>query len=85
MSLLRDHIVALAKQHGSLRAAARVFQIDHSYLYSLSSGEKDDPSAEVLKKLGLRQIVSYEVCTCLDTDCPYYKKKPASHCGCTNP
>ena len=47
----------LAKQHGSLRAAARVLQIDHAYLWRLQQGEKNDPSEDVLRKLELRRIV----------------------------
>lgn len=59
MSLLRARIQELAKQHGSLRAAGRVLEIDHAYLHRLQQGEKTEPSEEVLRKLGLRRIVSY--------------------------
>lgn len=47
-------------QHGSIRAAARVLKIDHAYLWRLARGTKKEPSAEVLKKLGVRRIVTYQ-------------------------
>lgn len=59
VSLLRGRIQELAKQHGSLRAAARVLQIDHGYLSRLQDGEKTEPSDDVLRKLGLRRVVTY--------------------------
>lgn len=59
MSALRGRIQELAKQHGSLRAAARVLEIDHAYLHRLQRGDKTEPSAAVLRKLGLRRIVTY--------------------------
>jgi len=55
---LKERIADLVAQHGSLRAAARVLQIDAGYLHRLSSGEKDAPLETVLKKLKLRQIVT---------------------------
>lgn len=60
MTNLRARIQALAKQHGSLRAAARVLEIDAGYLSRLQDGAKTEPSEAVLKKLGLRRIVTYE-------------------------
>ena len=59
MSLLRARIQELAKQHGSLRAASRVLQIDNGYLSRLQDGGKTEPSEEVLRKLGLRRVVTY--------------------------
>ena len=59
MSLLRQRIDELAAKHGSLRAAARVLQVDHAYLSRLRSGEKDDPGESVLRKLGLLRVVTY--------------------------
>lgn len=53
-------IDALVARHGSLRKAARVVQINYAYLSRLRSQEKTEPTAEVLKKLGLRRVVSYE-------------------------
>ncbi len=54
---LSASISMLAKQHGSLRKAARALKIDHAYLWRLKQGKKNDPSEAVLRKLGLRRIV----------------------------
>lgn len=51
----------LCGQHGGIRAAARVLKIDHAYLYRLWVGEKANPSKAVLRKLGLRKVVRYEL------------------------
>lgn len=56
---LRGRIQNLAKQHGSLRAAARVLDIDHAYLSRLQDGLKLEPSDAVLRKLGLKRVVFY--------------------------
>lgn len=58
MSLI-GRIHELAVRHGSLRAAARVMKIDPGYLSRLSSGEKKEPSQSVLRRLGLRRVVTY--------------------------
>lgn len=57
---LRDAVNALVERHGGVRLAARALRIDHAYLYRLKSGEKDNPTDDVLRKLGLRRVVSYE-------------------------
>lgn len=57
---LRKRIGQLVEQHGSLRAAARVTQIDYSYLSRIATGEKTAPSDFVLRRLGLRKSVVYE-------------------------
>lgn len=44
-------------EHGSTRKAADAIGIDHAYLHRLANGECDNPSDEVLAKLGLRKIV----------------------------
>ena len=56
---LSGRIQQLAKQHGSLRAAARVLEIDHGYLSRLQNGVKTEPSDDVLRKLGVKRVVSY--------------------------
>jgi hypothetical protein len=56
---LRNRIQELAKQHGSLRAAARVLDIDHAYLSRLQNGDKNQPGDDVLRKLKLRRVVLY--------------------------
>ena len=59
MNGLRRRIQEVAKQHGSLRAAARALEIDHGYLSRLQDGGKTDPSDAVLRKLGLKKIVLF--------------------------
>ena len=50
---LNKRIQQLVKKHGGLRAAARAIQVDPAYLTRLGKGEKSNPSAETLRKLGL--------------------------------
>lgn len=57
---LTERIAELVEQHGSLRAAARVLDVDPGYLSRLSSGAKDEPSDTLLRRMGLRRVVSYE-------------------------
>jgi hypothetical protein len=53
-------IAELIDQHGSLRAAARVLECDAGYLSRLWRGEKNDPGETLLRRMGLRQIITYE-------------------------
>ncbi|MDM0041831.1 hypothetical protein QTI05_22515 [Variovorax sp. J22R193] len=57
---LPGRIAELIVQHGSLRAVARVIECDPGYLSRLQSGEKTDPGATLLRRMGLRQITTYE-------------------------
>jgi hypothetical protein len=57
---LAERIQELIDQHGSLRAAARVLAVDPGYLSRLKSGEKDEPSNTLLRRMKLRRVVSYE-------------------------
>lgn len=57
---LPQRITELMLQHGSIRAAARVVKIDHAYLWRLARGTKKEPTADALRKLGLRRIVTYQ-------------------------
>lgn len=57
---LFDRIEQLIKQHGSLRAAGRVIKVDSAYLLRLHAGTKTEPSAAVLRKLGLKRVVTYK-------------------------
>ena len=59
MNRLRARIQELATQHGSLRAAARILDLDHAYLSRLQDGHKTEPSDAVLRKLGLKRVVTY--------------------------
>jgi hypothetical protein len=58
---LQERIDQLVAQHGSLRAVARVTEIDAGYLSRLRSGEKTEPQEAKLRRLGLRRVVSYEL------------------------
>lgn len=51
----------LVEKHGSLRIAGRALRINYAYLARLRSGEKTNPTAATLRKLGLRKIVTYEL------------------------
>lgn len=57
---LAERIAELAEQHGSLRAAARVIDIDVGYLSRLANGEKVRPSKKFLDRMGLRAVLNYE-------------------------
>lgn len=57
--MVTHQIGQLIHRHGSLRAAARVLGISPAYLSRLFSGEKKDPSDTMLRKLGLRRVVTY--------------------------
>ena len=57
---LPQRISELVDTHESLRAAARVLEIDPGYLSRLASGEKCEPGTTLLRRLGLRQITTYE-------------------------
>ena len=59
MSLLTKRIMEAKVRHGSLRAAARVLEVDAGYLSRLANGEKDNPSPALLHKLGLTRVVTY--------------------------
>lgn len=56
---LQDRIAQLSERHGGLRAAARAVKVDAAYMSRLARGEKIHPSPRVLKRLGVRQVVSY--------------------------
>lgn len=50
--IFKQRIDELATVYGSVRAVGRALNIDHAYLYRLTSGEKTNPSKAVLRKLG---------------------------------
>lgn len=57
---LQDYIeYQLLRMGCSLRHMADMLGIDAGYLSRLRSGEKTEPSEEVLRKLGLRRVVYY--------------------------
>ena len=57
---LQDRIDELVAQHGSLRAVARVTEIDVGYLSRLRAYANVNPSRDKLRRLGLRRVVAYE-------------------------
>lgn len=57
---LKERIDELIAQHGTLRAAARVLEVDAGYLSRLRYGEKDEPGETLLRRMGLRRVVAYE-------------------------
>jgi hypothetical protein len=57
---LQERVAELVAKHGSVRAAALVLGINYVYLFRLGSGKQSNPGAALLKKLGLRKVVSYE-------------------------
>jgi len=59
MTLLQQRISDAIERHGSLRAAARVLQVDHAYLKRLLDGTRDNPSPDLMRKLGVRKVTSY--------------------------
>jgi helix-turn-helix protein len=54
MNEIQAAALRLKKRHLTWRAAAEASGIDYAYLYRLGSGEKSNPSPEILEKLGLR-------------------------------
>lgn len=58
--MIGDRVRELEVEYGSLREAARQTGFDAGYLLRLRDGEKTNPSAESLKRLGLRRVVMYE-------------------------
>lgn len=57
---LAERIAELEAIYGSGRALARALGIDHAYLWRLSRGDKTAPSDDVLRKLGLRRVVTVD-------------------------
>ena len=57
---LQERIDELVAQHGSLRAVARVTEIDAGYLSRLRTGEKVNPEKDKLRRMGLRRVVTFE-------------------------
>jgi hypothetical protein len=58
---LQERVAQLVEQHGSLRAAGRAVQIDPGYLHRLACGDKARPGKLILKRLGLREVRTYEL------------------------
>lgn len=50
---LDSWVANLIEAAGSVRIAARIYDIDYAYLHKLATGKKKNPSPATLKKLGL--------------------------------
>jgi hypothetical protein len=59
MDGLTRAIDAAARRYGSLNKAARVLDLDVSYLSRLRNGLRDNPSDAVLRALGIERRVVY--------------------------
>jgi len=57
---IQTAVKAIVAKHGGVRPAARAIGVNYAYLSRLQTGEKSNPTAAVLRKLGLRKVVSYE-------------------------
>lgn len=57
---LQQRIAQLVGLYGSLRAVSVMLEIDVGYLSRLATGKKTNPTDEVLLKLDLRRVVTYE-------------------------
>ena len=56
---IRQRVAELVARHGGLRPAARALRMTPQYLYRLGNGEKKNASVAMLRKLGLRRVVTY--------------------------
>ena len=56
---IKTRINQLIAEYGTCRAAGKAIKIDHAYLSRLVSGEKKNPSAKTLKRLGLIEARTY--------------------------
>ncbi len=56
---LPERLGELVVKHGSLRAAARVLMVSAPYLHRIASGEKTNPDDNLLRRMGLRKVVTY--------------------------
>ena len=59
--VVRKRIGQLIDRHGSLRKCAKVLDISPAYLSRLQSGEKDEPSDALLRRMGMRRVTTYQV------------------------
>lgn len=58
-SLLQERIAEAIEKHGSIRAAAAVLKVDHTYLYRLERGEVNNPGSDLLRRLKLKRVITY--------------------------
>ena len=58
--MIKQRIIELIDEYGSLRKVGKALDIDYAYLFRLKYGEKVNPSEKVLKKLKLKKVIKYE-------------------------
>jgi hypothetical protein len=58
---LRRRVRDIVMAHGGLRAASRETGIYYWDLWRLAKGWEDWPDTKVLRRLGLRRVVTYEL------------------------
>jgi len=58
--ILRERVEVIITEAGGLCAAAKMCGIGPEYLCRLRTGKKSAPRDGVLKKLGLKRVVTYE-------------------------
>jgi hypothetical protein len=56
---LAARIIELIHEHDGVRGVERATGIDAAYLIRLREGKKTNPGPDVLKKLGLEQVITY--------------------------
>lgn len=59
VTFLMAHVEDLVEKYGSTREAAQALGVNHTYLCRLESGFKNNPSDEILRRLGLVRVVTY--------------------------
>lgn len=57
---LKKHVRAFIAEHTSMRAAARVLGVSPGHLSRLASGERTNPSPELLDAMGIHRMVIYQ-------------------------
>jgi len=61
LTTLRSAVETIVERHGGVRAAARATGVDKSFISRLMRGHKTSPSAETLRRLGLRAVPLYKI------------------------
>lgn len=72
---LSSAIMYRAGQAGSITRLAKALNIDPGYLSNLANGHKDNPSKEIMDKLGIVEVRSYHLLDPGDVDLHYEMRK----------
>jgi hypothetical protein len=59
MTEIKRAVERIVKKHGGLNKAGRAVGIDPPYLSRLRTGKKINPSANILKRLGIERRIVY--------------------------